>query len=78
MEITRITIDLVVVAIMAGYLLIIFGLLSLIFPKALIKINSAANKFLANLDRETIHHRIITGIVSLIIGCGILYCISKL
>jgi len=75
MEITKVTLDLVKVAFLAGYLLVIFGLLSLFFPKALLKINTCANNILVSLDGGTFTHKVASGIISLMLGSVILFSI---
>ncbi len=77
MEVTKITFDLVKLGILSGYLLIIFGLLSLFFPKTLIKLNNWANKLLVTWDNTAFSHRIILGIVSFLLGFFILFTIYK-
>lgn len=77
MEITKVTLDLVKLGLVAGYLLVIFGLLSLFFPRVLLKLNSWANKFLVNLDKGTFARRIPSGLISLLIGGFILFILYK-
>lgn len=77
MELTTITLDLIKLGMFSGYVLIIFGLLFLFCPKALIRVNNLANKLLVNLDTNSFSHRIIMGMMSLVIGTGILYLYSN-
>lgn len=77
MEITKITVDLVKVAIFGGYLLVIFGILYLFFPQILIKLNSWANKLSVNLDEKSFTYRIPYGLALLVIGGIILIILYK-